>query len=132
MQLQHQQEQQIERQSEEKEEEEEEDSKSLLPLHQTVFDLLSPVLFLVERFHGAASDETSIVWSTFEIRMASWLLHFFGIDGEWMKLLRSLFSSVQKEVNRNSLLSLALGIGKEELSKEVSDVGNRMADWLIE
>ena len=130
MQLQHQQEQQIERQSEEKEEEE--DSKSLLPLHQTVFDLLSPVLFLVERFHGAASDETSIVWSTFEIRMASWLLHFFGIDGEWMKLLRSLSSSVHKVVNRDSLLSLALGIGKEELSKEVSDVGNRMADWLIE
>lgn len=117
MQLQHQQEQQIERQSEET------DSKSLLPLHQTVFDLLSPVLFLVERFHGAASDETSIIWSTFQIRMASWLLHFFGIDGEWMKLLRTLFTSVQKEVNRDSLLAFAVGIGKEELSSEVFDVG---------
>lgn len=117
MQLQHQQEQQIERQSEET------DSKSLLPLHQTVFDLLSPVLFLVERFHSAASDETSIIWSTFQIRMASWLLHFFGIDGEWMNLLRTLFTSVQKEVNRDSLLAFAVGIGKEELSSEVFDVG---------
>ena len=116
MQLQHQQEQRIERESEESA------SKSLLPIHQAVFDLLSPVLFLVERYHSAASDEASKIWSAFQIRMAAWLLHFFGIEGDWMKLLQKLFASVQSEVNQDSVLSSALGIGREELSKMAAEV----------
>lgn len=119
LQYQQQQQQQINQESETSE------IPSMLPIHQTVFNLLSPVLFLVERFHRSANDETSICWSAFEIRMSVWLLHFFGIDGESMKLLRDLFSSIQNRVNRHSLLAFALGIGESELSKQILDVEER-------
>ena len=95
---------------------------SLLPLHQTVFDLLSPVLFIIQRYQQSSSDYITSLWSVFAIRTILWLLQFFGVEGDWLETLKPLYFSARQRIQRDSALAVALAVGSRNISQRFTDV----------
>lgn len=95
---------------------------SFLPMHQTVFDLLSPTLFIVQRYQQSSSDEITSLWSVFSIRTTLWLLQFFGVEGEWLDTLKPLYFSARQKIQRDSPLAVALAVGNRNISQRFTDV----------